>query len=107
MLGLQCCIQAFSSCGERGLLFRAVLGLLTVVVSRVVDGAQALGRELSSCGPWAQLLRSLWNPPGPEIKPVSLALKADSNPLCHQGKPTLLKINVENLTFFPVMDTDI
>ena len=39
MLGLRCCVQAFSSCGEQGLLFVAVLGLLIVVASLVVvDG---------------------------------------------------------------------
>ena len=30
-LGLCCCMQAFSSCGERGLLFVAVRGLLIVM----------------------------------------------------------------------------
>ena len=36
-LGLCCCTQAFSSCGERGLLFVAVCRLLTVVASLVVE----------------------------------------------------------------------
>ena len=36
-LGLHCCAQAFSSCGERGLLFVAVRGLLTVVASLVAE----------------------------------------------------------------------
>ena len=35
--GLRCCAPAFSSCGEQGLLFVAVCGLL----------------RLSSCGAWA------------------------------------------------------
>ena len=91
MLGLQCCIQAFSSCGEQGLLFLAVLGLLTVVVSRVVDGVQAPGRGLNSCGPGAQLLRSLWNPPGPEIKPVSLALTGRFQSTVSPGKAYTFK----------------
>ena len=34
-LGIPCCAQAFSSCGEGGLLFVAVRGLLTVVASLV------------------------------------------------------------------------
>ena len=34
-LGLCWCVQAFSSCGEQGLLFTAVHRLLTVVVSLV------------------------------------------------------------------------
>ena len=36
-LGLRCCAWAFSSCGERGLLFFAVLGLLIEVASLVVE----------------------------------------------------------------------
>ena len=37
VLGLCCCAQAFSSCGEQGLLFVAVRRLLTVVASLVVE----------------------------------------------------------------------
>ena len=37
VLGLCCCARAFSSCGERGLLFVAVRGLLIVVASLVVE----------------------------------------------------------------------
>ena len=36
-LGLRCCARAFSSCGERGLLFIAVRGLLIVVASLVAE----------------------------------------------------------------------
>ena len=36
-LGLCCCAQAFSSCGERGLLFVAVRGLLIAVASLVAE----------------------------------------------------------------------
>ena len=36
-LGLCCCAQAFSSSGERGLLFIAVCGLLIVVASLVAE----------------------------------------------------------------------
>ena len=44
--GLRCCAWAFSSCGERGLLFVAVSGLLIAVAS-LCCGAQAVGT-------WAQ-----------------------------------------------------
>ena len=37
VLGLCCCTQPFSSCGEWGLLFVAVCGLLIVVASLVVE----------------------------------------------------------------------
>ena len=91
-LGLRCCAWAFSSCGEWGLLFVAVRGLLIAVASRcraralgmrasvVVAhglsscGPQALERRLSSCGTRAQLFRGMWDLPRPGLKPVSPAL---------------------------------
>ena len=36
-LGLRCCTQAFSSCGERGLIFIAVHGLLIEMASLAVE----------------------------------------------------------------------
>ena len=36
-LGLPCCARAFSSCGERGLLFVVVCRLLIAVASLVVE----------------------------------------------------------------------
>ena len=35
-MGLRCCIQAFSTCSEHGLLFFAGLRLLTVVATLAV-----------------------------------------------------------------------
>ena len=37
VLGLCCCVRAFSSCDEQGLLFVAVRGLLIAVASLVVE----------------------------------------------------------------------
>ena len=37
VLGLLCCAQAFSSCGEQQLLFVVVNGLLLAVVSLVAE----------------------------------------------------------------------
>ena len=37
VLGLRCCVRAFSSCGEWGLLFVAVRGLLIAVASLVAE----------------------------------------------------------------------
>ena len=46
VLGLHCCAQAFSSCDERGLLFVAVHGPLTVVASLVAEhGLQVCGLQ--------------------------------------------------------------
>ena len=42
-LGLRCCAQAFSSCGERGPLFVTVHRLLIAVASLVV------GHRLQAC----------------------------------------------------------
>ena len=36
-LGLRCYVRAFSSCGEQGLFFVAVRGLLIAVASLVVE----------------------------------------------------------------------
>ena len=36
-LGLPCCARAFSSCGEQGLLFVAVHGLLIAVASLAAE----------------------------------------------------------------------
>ena len=54
VLGLSCCVRAFSSSGKRGLLFVAVRGLLIAVASHcgVRAGSRRVG--LSSCGMWAQ-----------------------------------------------------
>ena len=55
-LGLCCCTRAFSSCGERGLLFVVVRGLLIAVASRCrvwALGARAsvvAAHGLRSCG---------------------------------------------------------
>ena len=37
VLGLRCCVRAFSSCGEQGLLFVEGHGLLIVVASLVAE----------------------------------------------------------------------
>ena len=37
VLGLHCCMWAFSSCGQRGLLFTVVCGLLPAVASLLAE----------------------------------------------------------------------
>ena len=46
VLDFRCCAWVFSSCGEWGLLFTEVHGLLIVLASLVAD------HRLSSCGAW-------------------------------------------------------
>ena len=61
MLGLHCCVRAFSSCCKWG-LFVAECGL-------------------SSCGTQAQFPHSMWNPPGLRIEPMSPANRQTPNHL--------------------------
>ena len=49
VLGLRFCVRAFSSCGERGPLFIAVRGPLTIAASLVAE-RRLQTRRLSSCG---------------------------------------------------------
>ena len=53
VFGLHFCARAFSSCGERGPLFIAVRGPLTIVPSLVAEH-RLQTRRLSSCGSRAQ-----------------------------------------------------
>ena len=49
VLGLRFCARAFSSCGERGPLFIAVRGPLTIAASLVAEHRLET-RRLSNCG---------------------------------------------------------
>ena len=62
VLGLCFCARAFSSCGKWGPLFIAARGPLTIAASLVAEQRLQMLR-LSSCGSWAQLLRSMWDLP--------------------------------------------
>ena len=85
-MGLRFCARAFSSCGERGPLFIAVCGPLTVAASLVSEHKLQMCR-LSSCGSWAQLLRGMWDPPRPGLEPVSPALAGIFSTTAPPGKP--------------------
>ena len=86
MLGLCFCARAFSSCGERGPLFIAVCGPLTVAASLVAEH-KLQTRRLSSCGSRAQLLRGMWDLPRPGHEPVSPALAGGFSTTAPPGKP--------------------
>ena len=73
VLGLRFYARALSSCGERGPLFIAVRGPLTVAAIPVAERRLQTLR-LSSCDSRAQLLRGMWDLPGPGHEPVSPAL---------------------------------
>ena len=86
MLGLRFCARAFSSCSERGPLFIAVRGPLTVAASLVAEH-KLQTRRLSSCGSRAQPLRGTRDPPRPGLEPVSPALAGRFSTTAPPGKP--------------------
>ena len=86
VLGLRFCARAFSSCGERGPLFIAVRGPLTVAASLAAEH-RLQTRRLSSCGSRAQSLRGTWDPPRPGLEPVSPALAGRLSTTAPPGKP--------------------
>ena len=86
LLGLRFCARAFSSCGERGPLFIAVRGPLTIAASPVAEHRLQMCR-LSSCGSRAQLLRGMWDLPRPGLEPVSPALAGRFLTTAPPGKP--------------------
>ena len=92
VLGLRFCARAFSSCGERGPLFIAVRGPLTIVASLVAEH-RLQTRRLSSCGSRAQSLRGMWDPPGPGLEPVSPALAGGFSTTVPPGKPGRRSLN--------------
>ena len=61
----------FSCCGAQALGARASAVAACGLSS---FGLRALQHSLSSCGARAQLLRGMWDPPGPGLEPVSPAL---------------------------------
>ena len=91
MLGLRFCARAFSSCGERGPLFIAVRGPFIVAASLAEQGLQT--HRLSSCGSWAQSLRSIWDLPRPGLEPVSPALAGGFSTTAPPGKPRTSVLN--------------
>ena len=86
VLGLRFCARAFSSCGKWGPLFIAVRGPFTIAASLVAEH-RLQTRRLSNCGSRAQLLRGIWDPPGPGPEPVSPALAGGFPTTAPTGKP--------------------
>ena len=86
VLCLRFCARAFSSCGERGPLFIAVRGPLTIAASLVAEH-RLQTRMLSSCGSRAQLLRGTWDLPRPGLEPASPALAGRLSTTAPPGKP--------------------
>ena len=72
--------------GERGPLFIAVRGPLTIAASLVVEH-RLQTRRLSNCGSRAQPLRGTWDPPRPGLEPASPALAGRLPTAAPPGKP--------------------
>ena len=86
VLGLRFCMRAFSSCGKWGPLFITVREPLTIAASLVAEH-RLQTHKLSNCGPRAQLLRGMWDPPRPGLEPVSPALAGRLSTTAPPGKP--------------------
>ena len=86
VLGLRFCARAFSSCGKWGPLFIAVHGPLIIAASLVAEHRLQTCR-LSNRGSRTQLLRSMWDPPRPELEPVCPALAGRFSTTVPPGKP--------------------
>ena len=99
VLGLRFCARAFSSCGKRGPLFIAVRGPLTITASLVVEH-RLQTCKLSNCGSRAQLLRGMWDPPRPGLKPVSPALAGRFSTTAPPAKPHLPIFKLTYLPFY-------
>ena len=88
VLGLRFCVRAFSSCGKWGPLFIAVRGPLTVAASLVAEHRlQRAGSVVVAHGPSCSVACGIF--PDQGSNPCPLHWQADSQPLHHQGKPTM------------------
>ena len=72
-------------------LITAVSGFLITVASLVAEH-RLQTRRLSNCGSRAQLLRGIWDPPGPGLEPVSPALAGGLSTTAPPGKPKFCNI---------------
>ena len=89
VLGLRCCVRAFSSCGKWGPLFIMVHGPLIIAAS-LVEEHRLQTRRLSNCGSRARSLRGMWDLPRPGLEPVSPALAGRLSTTAPPGKPQTL-----------------
>ena len=85
-LVLRFCARAFSSCGERGPLFIAVRGPLTVAASHCGAGSRCAGSVVVAHRLSCSMACGIF--PDQGSNPCPLHWQADSQPLRHQGSPT-------------------
>ena len=91
-------------------VFVAVRGLLTAVASLAAEhrlqvhglsscDLRALERWLIRCGAWTQLLRSMWDLPGPGLEPMSPALADGFLTTVPPGKPLVFTFMIHFFGF--------
>ena len=89
VLGLRFCARAFSSCSKRGPLFIVVRRPLTIVSSLVGStGSRYAGSVVVAHGPSGSAACGIF--PDQGSNPCSLHWQAGSQPLRHQGSPSLV-----------------
>ena len=88
VLGLRFCARAFSSCGEQGPLLITVRGRLTIAASLVAEPRLQM-RRLSNCGSGPSCSTACGIFPDQVSNPCPLHWQADSQPLRHQGSPSI------------------
>ena len=96
-LGLRCCAQAFSGCGEQGLLSTAVPGC-SLGQRLWLWSTACTARRLGGCGAWVYLSHGMWHLPGPGIKPMSPALAGGLLTTVPPGKSLLLALKMKGAT---------
>ena len=75
-----------SCCGVRAPGTRASAAVACGLSSR---GSRAVERRLNTCGTRAQLIRGMWDPPGPGLEPTSPALAGRLPATAPPGKSQL------------------
>ena len=88
VLGLRFCARAFSNCGKWGPLFIVVLGPLLRPLLLRSTGSRRAGSVIVAHGPSCSTARGIF--PDQGSNPCPLHWQADSQPLHHQGSPTLV-----------------
>ena len=69
-------------------------GALASIAASLVAEQRLQTLRLSSCGSRAQLLRGMWDPPGPGLEPVSPALAGRLSTAAPPGKPCSIVLDI-------------
>ena len=97
MLGLCFCARAFSSCGKRGPLFIAVRGPLLRPLLLQSTGSRRAGSVVVAHGPSCSAACGIF--PDQGSNPCPLRWQADSQPLRHQGSPSLFFLHSMDVVY--------